>query len=1449
MNLSTSVLYIAADRETAAPFLEVVTAEFPSLSVDVTTSVESARDRLDRDDVDCIVAEDDAGGVAGVDFLAGVTEVPAVLYTAADTADAVRTARDTGTDVVFRSESGGPYRLGARIRSLVAATPAVPTPAPDGGSVEPARQSVVEAMVEAVDDGLYALDADGRFLAVNEAYERLTGYDREELVGAHATTVTNDAVHTEAEEVQAALERGEEVPTFRTELTRPDGTTIQVEAHLSLLPLGDGECGRVGVVRDVTEREHLKSELDQFNDRVTDVLVSVDTDWRYTYINEQAEQYLQGSREDHLGEVMWDVYEEAVGTPIETKLREAMETQEPVSFQTQSSVGDEWFRISAYPSETGLSIYFQDITERRQRGHELEQYRTIVETVQDGIYTVDRDGTFTFVNDAYASLVGYEREELLGEHVSLVTDDETIKVARAAGDELRAGNVETATVETRLTAADGERVPVEGTFALLPSEASGERVGVVRDVTERIRREEELSARIRQQTVTAELGQLVLEGDDIDTLFDEAVEVVAETLGADYCKVLDLQPSGEELLLRSGVGWREGLVGEATVGSTERASQAGHTLQSEEPIVVDDFENDPRIDGPELLTSHDVQSGISVLIGPMSDPWGILGVHDMERREFSDHDVSFVQSVANVLATAIDRMRRQHELRQYESMFETVKDGVYVLDSDGRFVSVNEAYADITGYEREELLGAHATTVSEVVYELATERQASLDAGEDGTIRSAMETADGRTVELEFRFAPFTFEDGSEGSVGVVRDITERERLRSELDEVLHRVTDGFFGLDTDWQFTFVNERAEELIANPSEELVGKSLWEKYPETVGTAFETEYRRAMETQQPVSFEEYFPPLETWFSVHAYPSETGLSVYFRDVTERKQREAQLSALNRTMQTLLDTTTPEEVVDIGVEAARDVLALSTSIILRYDEPSGRLYFGEQTADEAVAIDDALVDGDDAIAWQVFVENEPRVYDSLSAELGRETTVESVVLVPMGRHGVLLAADAEPAAFSENDLSLIDILSASVQSALDRADREATLRDRRDTLEEQNESLDRLRRVNGVIREITGTLTQASTREEIEEAVCDRLAATDPYRLAWIGSRDVVSGELSPRVSAGDEQGFVSTLNAADSEADGSRPAALAVDTLEPVVQNTIHGTPPFEPWREAALKRGFRSCIAVPIVHRDTLYGVLCLYASEPNVFNRMEQTVLGELGEIIGHALNALERKQALISERSVELDFEVADPLDQPLRLVADLGATFEYQNVVQRSDGHLHLFFVVRGASAEAVLDAGSTALDVSDLTLVADRDEELLFECTVAEETLFANLLERGALPQTVSMEGSTGRVVVRCPQNVEPRSMIELLERRFEQAELAARREHDDPVWTRQELHSAFENNLTDRQEEVLRTAHFAGFFEWPRESTGEEVADILDVSQPTVHRHVRAGERKLFSLLFDE
>ncbi|QLD85460.1 PAS domain-containing protein [Natronomonas halophila] len=117
---------------------------------------------------------------------------------------------------------------------------------------------------------------------------------------------------------------------------------------------------------------------------------------------------------------------------------------------------------------------------------------------------------------------------------------------------------------------------------------------------------------------------------------------------------------------------------------------------------------------------------------------------------------------------------------------------------------------------------------------------------------------------------------------------------------VYERIDDAFIAVDDEWRFTYVNQRAGELLDSDPEALVGTKVRDAFPEVVGSRFDEEYRRAVEQQETVTFEEYYEPLDAWFEVRAYPDDSGLSVYFRDVTEKKERERRYDAVfNNTYQ----------------------------------------------------------------------------------------------------------------------------------------------------------------------------------------------------------------------------------------------------------------------------------------------------------------------------------------------------------------------------------------------------------------------------------------------------------------------------------------------------------------------------------------------------------------------
>jgi PAS domain S-box-containing protein len=122
-------------------------------------------------------------------------------------------------------------------------------------------------------------------------------------------------------------------------------------------------------------------------------------------------------------------------------------------------------------------------------------------------------------------------------------------------------------------------------------------------------------------------------------------------------------------------------------------------------------------------------------------------------------------------------------------------------------------------------------------------------------------------------------------------EAAKHERIKAQeaqvqISNILESITDAFFALDREWRFTYVNQQAEPLLQRKREEMLGKNVWDEFPTAVGSNFDQQYRKAVSEQVSVAFEEYFPLLDSWFEVHAYPSEDGLSVYFHDISERRR-----------------------------------------------------------------------------------------------------------------------------------------------------------------------------------------------------------------------------------------------------------------------------------------------------------------------------------------------------------------------------------------------------------------------------------------------------------------------------------------------------------------------------------------------------------------------------------
>lgn len=194
------------------------------------------------------------------------------------------------------------------------------------------------------------------------------------------------------------------------------------------------------------------------------------------------------------------------------------------------------------------------------------------------------------------------------------------------------------------------------------------------------RSNEELAIRTRQQAAVSHLGLFALANVELSKFMDKTAKVTAETLHVEYCEVLELLPDGDALLFRAGVGWKEGYAGDGTVPA-DADSLADYTLHSNQPVIVHDLRAERRFSAPRPLSEHGVVSGITVPITGKGRPFGVLGTYASRLRNFTEGDINFLQSVANLLAAVIEErqadeevMRSRRELRNLAAHLQSVQE-------------------------------------------------------------------------------------------------------------------------------------------------------------------------------------------------------------------------------------------------------------------------------------------------------------------------------------------------------------------------------------------------------------------------------------------------------------------------------------------------------------------------------------------------------------------------------------------------------------------------------------------------------------------------------------------------------------------------------------------------------------------------------------------------------
>lgn len=406
---------------------------------------------------------------------------------------------------------------------------------------------------------------------------------------------------------------------------------------------------------------------------------------------------------------------------------------------------------------------------------------------------------------------------------------------------------------------------------------------------------------------------------------------------------------------------------------------------------------------------------------------------------------------------------------------------------------------------------------------------------------------------------------------------------------------------------------------------------------------------------------------------------------------------------------------------------------------------------------------------------------------------------------------------------------------------------KEREQHIQEQNEQLQQLNTTNRILRDINRGLVQAESRSEIERLVCKEFADTDPYSFAWVATRNMVNESLRPSTHAGIDEANLDTVVDAHNFSNAEDIVRKAIRTESPQI---LHNISPGgqNTWANALANRGYKAVAAIPLVYEDTVYGAVEIVSTDNDAFETIDEDVLAELGRTVAYAINATESKQALLADSVVELEFGIREgSAVYSLANALDVDATLE--RLSQTPGGDLVAYATFSDCTQEDIEAVLDDVPAIAGGAFVCHQDESALFRLDLEEGCVETALVGRGGVVTGLTVEDGEGRVTVEFSQRTDIGSVVETITAEYGDLDLVARREHERPARTEQEVQAELEEELTDRQLEALRTAYIGGFFDWPRENTGEEVAELMGVSQTTFLQHLRTAQRKTFEVLLDD
>lgn len=405
------------------------------------------------------------------------------------------------------------------------------------------------------------------------------------------------------------------------------------------------------------------------------------------------------------------------------------------------------------------------------------------------------------------------------------------------------------------------------------------------------------------------------------------------------------------------------------------------------------------------------------------------------------------------------------------------------------------------------------------------------------------------------------------------------------------------------------------------------------------------------------------------------------------------------------------------------------------------------------------------------------------------------------------------------------------------DRKEAERLAEQRAEKLVAERTVLQRiLTRVNGLLSEISRTLVEENDREKIEQQVCEEIVDSESYVASWIGTTNPTDTKFQLSAHAGAVNGVQSTI-----EID-SMPEVVGDALNSGTVDVCSVGSDQCGVLDPESV--GARRFAVVPLVYQQKEYGLLGVYADGDDALDSRELELFGSIGKMIASGLNAVETARILTTENVLELEFDIYDETFPLSEFAGVIGSEIEFIGLVGEEGYEVYIRAPEMNGDTADLL----ALPNVESVRRVSETDAGYTFAVGIDSREPFDQLAEYGVSVANIRAEPTQASVSLELPPSYDTRSVLELLNSLYDRVELRSKHEHESRNETTHEFTAEVDERLTDRQQSALKTAHMNGYFEWPREVDGEEVAETMGITRQTFHQHLRAAEQKLVESYMD-